>query len=712
MIVYLIYIDILGFKDLAIAISKDTGVKSSYIRKCFFADRIKNTITEEGINLLKNGPDDYLISLNSINSVFKFLSKIMQIEIPVKGYDNIPLEIAISLSDIPESDIDPIYTDEVIAELSNNIILPYREENKNNGIRLKKTFILGTKKFHDNLDFFEKEFSEFLEYNKEICLFNQNKVIERALHINFLEQIKVSKSKTYDKLSELYVPPLEYEEIKNFLEDNKIVFIIGASEYGKTYTAVNLLWEYTKIGYTPKWPQKNNINFLNAIQKDEKQIIYLEDPFGDYEYNSDKDLERKLTNRLKEIKNFGSVNIVLTSRSEVFHEFIKNSYSASDLCKFVKVIDITKPSYSFEKRKEMLLKYAEAEDCKWIQINELKNFVIERIKDETFLPTPLSIVDFVEGSVNITDKKILTEILSEKSESLSWDFSKEILKLSEEKKILLIFIFISEFNIDLIKKEFTKILDELNIEKNISFEDLVNIFLNARKIEINENKLRFSHKSYWLALEYLLKDKIFSDLFFEILEKLSKINQTSRFVSWNLYKLFNILKKDDRNNLISWLSESDDEITKENLAFFIGSNRTKLEKELSIPDRKQIILNLAITDNSHCFIVSGKLLGFPFLWMGIEECFEFLYDLFTINEDYEDVVLDILKKTPPKIDFPEKILDITKIAIEKKIDEVSQENTADPMFLIFDKKEYNNLFSRYLSIIDDYIINDILDKLK
>lgn len=60
---------------------------------------------------------------------------------------------------------------------------------------------------------------------------------------SFLEKIS-SYDFWYQRIDDLYVAPLEYDEIKDALDKSRIVFITGTKEYGKTYTAIKLLWEY------------------------------------------------------------------------------------------------------------------------------------------------------------------------------------------------------------------------------------------------------------------------------------------------------------------------------------------------------------------------------------------------------------------------------------------------------------------------------------
>jgi hypothetical protein len=70
--------------------------------------------------------------------------------------------------------------------------------------------------------------------------------MESILEENNLGLLKISdflykvglESELYKWINELYIPPLEYEEIKDVLKEKRIVFITGEREYGKTYTAL------------------------------------------------------------------------------------------------------------------------------------------------------------------------------------------------------------------------------------------------------------------------------------------------------------------------------------------------------------------------------------------------------------------------------------------------------------------------------------------
>ncbi|MBE9592257.1 MAG: hypothetical protein IMF19_02145, partial [Proteobacteria bacterium] len=114
-----------------------------------------------------------------------------------------------------------------------------------------------------------------------------DKVQQRGRVFEFLEKIGYAGSKWYGWIDEVYVPPLEYEGMAETLKEKRIVFITGTPEYGKTYTAVRLMWEYYNKGYEPGWIKGGEATErievrakLEDIRVELKprHIVYFEDP--------------------------------------------------------------------------------------------------------------------------------------------------------------------------------------------------------------------------------------------------------------------------------------------------------------------------------------------------------------------------------------------------------------------------------------------------
>ena len=353
-----------------------------------------------------------------------------------------------------------------------------------------------------------------------------------------MQKIRKSGSLIYDRLEDVYVEPIGYEEIRETLEQYRCVFIIGSPEYGKTYTATKLLWEFYKNGIEPMYIEKESKETADAcvLRKLEYQdnslkntIIYIEDPVGKIEYKSNKHFEesiRSITSGLGVINAY----LIITMREKIYQEFkpIGKVY----LEKYIKNLNIANHSYDSEKRKEILSKWATVMKCKWFQDDNLRKAVLEYIEDdETKLPTPLNIKDFAietgvgGGNSNTIDKQKLLEVIDNISQSTPERFAgdiKEMMEHGEMDNILfLCFPFISDwFSKDFVKAEYNKLRRSFKCKKN------ENAFERARtkfqdKIVIS-GYMRFSHPSYSEALSFLLlEDGAFTEAFSKVLSKLS-----------------------------------------------------------------------------------------------------------------------------------------------------------------------------------------------
>ncbi|UYP48601.1 hypothetical protein NEF87_004886 [Candidatus Lokiarchaeum ossiferum] len=120
----------------------------------------------------------------------------------------------------------------------------------------------------------------------------------------FLEIIGYSGTKWYQFIDKCYVKPNEYKSMKHILKTEKILFIIGPPQYGKTYTAVKFLKEfYIKKKLNPIWIKGDSVQnrrvsrqFLLELETKNVQdsIIYIEDPFGKTKYERRVGIERNL----------------------------------------------------------------------------------------------------------------------------------------------------------------------------------------------------------------------------------------------------------------------------------------------------------------------------------------------------------------------------------------------------------------------------------
>jgi hypothetical protein len=418
---YLLYFDILGFEKLAEEIATKKDIKPEIVRQ-HFIDVIKERLaaTEAKGRILGkhyDASDSWLLVVGSPDKVFQTILDILEHNTGYNDYDRMPLEIAVGIAEFDQRPISVreklILQDVTITFFKNNPAHRYREWFKDhNGKSEKSTFVVFTESARNELEPWLRGAYKTVEHGGvRLIVADPKKVQEKGRVFSFLEKIGHSGSALYDSIDWLYVPPLEFPDIVRTLQQQKIVFIVGTQEFGKTYTAVRLLWEYYLNGYEPRWI-KGDEPFeryavrqkLQEIQGElkPKHIIYFEDPFGKVNYETRENLEREIGLIIDIVAQAKDAYVIITSREEVFKEFERHNLAGLDLHDFEWKLGIQKPSYSVESKKTMAVQWAERENCKWLQKDESRDFVLRSLNDEKLLPTPLSVKDFAFATVNIT----------------------------------------------------------------------------------------------------------------------------------------------------------------------------------------------------------------------------------------------------------------------------------------------------------------------
>lgn len=209
-------------------------------------------------------------------------------------------------------------------------------------------------------------------------------------------------------LEELYVPPRDYAEIrKAFLESYECpVFIEGMPKTGKTYTALQLLYEgfvqqsasvYLIEQLAHLGPRLDEIQERFQLQQQRRKqhsqptpppptLILLDDPFGSMHPDPDTvhDFERGLRRITEIVANSNyphSIRLVVTSREQVAHA-VRRSHSVSFALKTFK-FDLrgsdNQPLYSQSSLQKILRKTAWFQNARWLASMEE---VIENTADD------------------------------------------------------------------------------------------------------------------------------------------------------------------------------------------------------------------------------------------------------------------------------------------------------------------------------------------
>ncbi|NIA11473.1 MAG: hypothetical protein GWP10_17540 [Nitrospiraceae bacterium] len=548
--------------------------------------------------------------------------------------------------------------------------------------------MLFTQEFFDDLEPLDKKYCERISYSdKTFFVADLEKIQQRARVFEFLEEIGHAGSKLYDRLDELYVPPSEYEDLSKTLKENRILFITGTPEYGKTYTAVRLMWEFYNDRYEPKWirggnkTERNEVGMkLEDIGSELKpgRIIYFEDPFGQIEYEERYGLERGIGTLKDSVRQVEDAYVIITSREEVFKEFKKEKLSAKELKEFEEKLNIRKPSYNYEKRKEILLNWAEGGNCRWLINEKLKNLVLESMKDKKVLPTPMSIKNFAIATFDVEDEGKLKGEIKEKSVETAKAFAKEIKNMADDKILFLSLLYIFEsgpylFEVEFVRTTYQEMVEELNLQNAWVFDRVVNWFKDDKiKIDTVSDIISFSHPSYSEAWGYLLIEDgyptwINSEIFSELLLKLSERSSIAQTIAWVVANNYDMLPEKVRGLLFK-ISEIDDAAFE--LAWAVDINFNKLPDNV----RNALLLKLSKKDDAASFVADTVAYYFDKLPEDVQNLLDRLQNsLQQVIRDtsVEDGLLSLylISNTLPKIDqdFALKTLNRLRKSDDKRV---------------------------------------------
>jgi hypothetical protein len=588
---FLVWLDILGFDGLTKKIAKETGMEARKVREDFI-ETINERVTsieykKEIIGKNYGERDDWILVTENLDLAFKVASDILDHNTQYRHHERIPLEIAVGTGKYDRwgslDDKGLIVEDSTVGFLKTKIIDYYHEWYKKNNPKkfLDSTFVVLTDSAYSELNKLDRMSCRKIEFKhktsedkEEIVSFfdiDVDVVRQRGRIFEFLEKIGRPFSKLYDRIDSLYVPPIEYGEIRRSLRFNKIVFITGTPEYGKTYTAVRLLWEYFCLGYEPLWMAggelQERLNLRKSLEEIEsqltkysKRIIYFEDPFGKTRYETRDVLEREIGTIIESIRKSKNTYVIITSREEIFKEFEKEQLSSVDVRRFEKTLNIRKPSYDCPKRRSLLMKWAIYRDCRWLRNSELRGFVLEEIAKPSKLPTPLSIKDFVYSTVDVEDESHLSDKIEEKSKETAKSFAKQIENMTTDKILFLLFPFAAPLSKEVVKKSYNRLVRKLHLSKSGNFTQILDWFADD-KIVIVKGKIVFSHPSYREAVEDVLAGQQYAtepykSIFGELLLDLVDLGLASD-VSWSLSDVFHIIDADAKRELITKLAKLD-----------------------------------------------------------------------------------------------------------------------------------------------------------
>jgi hypothetical protein len=518
---YLVWLDILGFEEMAREISEKLGVSERKVRDDFVRvinEKVKEVEDKGEIVGKRFGEgEDWLLVTPSLDSVFKIITIILDHNTEYKHYEKVPLEIGIGVGKYDKwarLDGSRLITEtSTIKFLKTPIIDYYREwYRRTYSSSIRSTFIVLTELVYNEMERFDKEICKKVEYDSRPQMKKKNKfsffiaetekVIQRGMVFDFLERIGKSRSSWYRRIDRIFVPPNEYKNIIDCLEKWKVVFLVGDPEIGKTFTSLRILWEYYSQGYHPIWYSGSELGErikIRQIMSDckivENSVVYLEDPFGKTRFEDREELRRTIGSFLSRIQVLNA-RVLITSREEVFKQFNREKLSQSDLQALTVEMRLMKPSYDRKQMETILLNWATEFGCNWLQRDDIRSFIIAKMVGT--LTTPLSLRDFALASKDITDVNTIESLIKEKSREVKEAFAEEIAKMNKEKIMFLSLVYI----LHLLKTEKIKTIYNdkchkfrLDSETN-PFDYLLDHFESRISQGKDDAAFKFAHPSY------------------------------------------------------------------------------------------------------------------------------------------------------------------------------------------------------------------------
>lgn len=624
-----IYIDILGYEEKAIKDAKKIGLDEKDIRHSYI-QIIENRLDDlTKINVIApynkksdiDYTDEWIVYSGSIWTAFKCVGEVIK--------SKLPLALAIGVIETDDKYLIG-RSNEVIAYLKTFIIPKYEKFYKEkHGNPLKQTFLLLTPEAYNALE--SRKICSKPYPSAEFYLVELEKFDYELKVIKFLEKIG-SQRKEYRRIAELYVPPQNYNEIKNKLEEHNLVFIIGDAEMGKTYTSIRLMWELFEENYEPIYFQeerrREQWDFIRHQTEYEGKVIYLEDPWGKVEFEKIESLFRDMETFILEAKT-KNCKIIVTSREKVFKEFEKRKETSDNLWEFVTLLKVNL-SYTNKDLLEILKKYIEVFEPIWSVNEKLRKITFDSVG--RVLRTPMSIKKLIEYSKNTENEQDIRLAIVKAAENTKIAFAKEIQEIFNkeeyDKLVFLSFPYIGintrmarlcyekiliDIGYNLIKaKTFDKLLEDFSeVEKTTPTPkvllygwNLTLIKSMSAKVSIKDihnyidfrGKLRYIHPSYQDAFKYALIEEgkpnnISTQIFCKVLLRLSNCDEAARDTAIFITKNFNFIPEHVRNELLSKLFDKDDAALI--VAVFVMENFGKLGGDSkSLIDKWQpLILN-------------------------------------------------------------------------------------------------------------------------
>lgn len=180
--------------------------------------------------------------------------------------------------------------------------------------------IITLTEINDFLD--KKENIDILKKHYKLWLCSTG-ILEDMIHNELFVDCETLISEI-SKKEKYFVKTKAFEESLKCLDENGIVFITGNPGVGKTITSEMLAMHYATQGFSVKYTTNtSDLSYLKkslSRDKDKKEIVYIDDCFGQVYFQMRENQNKELLSLIKYINLHSNKRLILNSRVTIFRE--------------------------------------------------------------------------------------------------------------------------------------------------------------------------------------------------------------------------------------------------------------------------------------------------------------------------------------------------------------------------------------------------------
>ncbi len=295
-----------------------------------------------------------------------------------------------------------------------------------------------------------------------------------------------------------FVQTSTYEMCLNYLENNRIIMMIGAPGVGKTITSKMLVLYFANEGYRVRYTTNGDIsNIKRSLSSDRniKEIILLDDCLGQCYFNMKDTQENELLSLIKYIKSNTNKLLILNSRITIFNEAKERSdeFKMFMLGEKIKIHTINMDLISNVEKAKIFYNHLFFKKIPQEYYEDIKNDknYLKIVNHKNYMPR---IIDYVTNlsryehiCPNLYSEYILS-VLSKPDDIWKNEFEYRLGELDRAFMSTLYSLTDTNVEYTILKKCYNNRLSQMNIDCTVDNYEIVLNRLNESVITVFDNK--------------------------------------------------------------------------------------------------------------------------------------------------------------------------------------------------------------------------------